>query len=336
MKTVIGVKFAHQCKVYYFDPGDLEIKRGDGVIVRTEQGMEFGLVSFAPMELPDEKIKTELKKVIRIATDADRDQVKLNRKNEKDAIRICRSRIEAHGLQMKLLMAEYAFDRSKLTFYFTSEGYVDFRALVKDLAGIFRTRIELRQVGVRDETRLLGGLGVCGRELCCASWITEFAPVAIKEAKEQNLSLNSVKISGACGRLMCCIKNEADTYAYLNSKLPSINAEVRTPEGLTGTVKTVNVLLQKVTVLIGNEGDDREERDYKVEELQFRPGRRKEKAQPEEVEKKPAEGEKKDRNPAEESARKNRKHGPESEKKEKAHENDREKREKNWNSQEKR
>lgn len=285
MKTVVGVKFAHQCKVYYFDPGDLPIKRGDGVVVRTEQGLEFGVVSFAPTELPDEKVKTELKKVVRIATDDDRDQVKLNKKNEKDAIRICRSRVEAHGLQMKLLMAEYAFDRSKLTFYFTSEGYVDFRALVKDLAGIFRTRIELRQVGVRDETRLLGGLGVCGRELCCASWITEFAPVAIKEAKEQNLSLNSVKISGSCGRLMCCIKNEADTYAYLNSKLPAINSEVRTADGVTGTVKAVNVLLQKVTVLIGGEGDDREEREYKVEELQFRPGKKKEKAPAEETEK---------------------------------------------------
>lgn len=276
MKTVVGVKFAHQCKVYYFDPGTLPIKRNDGVIVETEQGKAFGMVSLAPTEIADEKLKGDLKKVIRIATDDDRDQVALNRKNEKDALRVCRSRIEAHGLTMKLLMAEYAFDRSKLTFYFTAEGYVDFRALVKDLAGIFRTRIELRQVGVRDETRLIGGLGVCGRELCCASWITDFQPVAIKEAKEQNLSLNSVKISGTCGRLMCCIKNEADTYAYLNSKLPNINSEVRTPDGQVGTVKAVNVLLQKVTVLINGKGDEREEREYPAEELQFKPSKKKE------------------------------------------------------------
>ncbi|MBR5738472.1 MAG: stage 0 sporulation family protein [Lachnospiraceae bacterium] len=287
MKTVIGVKFLHQCRVYYFDPGDLPVKRGDGVIVETAQGIDFGVVSLAPTEIEDEKIKGELKKIVRIATDDDYNQIKLNRKNEKDALRICRSRVNVHELNMKLLMAEYAFDRTKLTFYFTSENYVDFRNLVKDLASIFRTRIELRQVGVRDETRLLGGLGVCGRELCCASWMTEFAPVAIKEAKEQNLSLNSVKISGCCGRLMCCIKNEADTYAYLNSKLPSINAEVRTPDGHVGTVKAVNVLLQKVTVLINADGDDREEREYKAEELQFRQKKR---------EKKESEGEEKPAN----------------------------------------
>ena len=284
MKTVVGVKFAHQCKVYYFEPGDLPIKRGDGVVVPSEQGTDFGVVSLAPTEFPDEKIKGNLKKVLRIATQDDLDQVALNRKNEKDALRICKSRVKEHGLEMKLLMAEYAFDRTKLTFYFTSDGYVDFRALVKDLAGIFRTRIELRQVGVRDETRLIGGLGVCGRELCCASWITDFQPVAIKEAKEQNLSLNSVKISGCCGRLMCCIKNEADTYAYLNSKLPNVNSEVRTPDGHVGTVKAVNVLLQKVTVIINGSGDDREEREYKAEELQFKNTRKKDKAAAEEGE----------------------------------------------------
>lgn len=285
MKRVIGASFKHQCKFYYFDPGDLELKRGDGVIVETVQGKEYAIVVMPPTEVPEEKIPGELKPVLRLADEDDMRQLKLNEKNEHDAIRICRDRIQIHKLEMKLIRAEYAFDRTKLTFFFTADGRVDFRELVKDLAGIFRTRIELRQVGVRDETKLLGGIGVCGRELCCASWLPDFVPVTIKMAKEQNLSLNSAKISGCCGRLMCCLKNEAETYEYLNAKLPDINAEVKASDGTVGIVKAVNVLLQKVTVLVDTGKDEREEREYRVEELKFKPSPKKERKLSKEEEK---------------------------------------------------
>ena len=278
MKTVIGVSFRHQCKVYYFAPkGDEPICRGMGVIVETAQGVEFAEVVQPPHEVEDDKIVGELKQIVRVATDDDIDQLKLNQKNEKDAIGICKEKIRNRGLEMKLIRAEYAFDRTKLTFFFTADGRVDFRELVKDLASVFRTRIELRQVGVRDETKLLGGIGVCGRELCCATWLPDFVPVSIKMAKEQNLSLNSAKISGVCGRLMCCLKNEAETYEYLNAKLPNINSTVRTRDGATGTVKAVNVLLQKVTVMIDEDKDEREVREYSVDELKFTPSPKKEK-----------------------------------------------------------
>jgi len=269
MKTIIGVRFRQQGKVYYFDPREFVIPRGAGVIVETSQGPELGVVVMPNQEMEESRISGELKPVKRIATEEDVRQLALNQRNEKDAIRICREKIAAHGLEMKLIKAEYAFDRSKLTFFFTAEGRVDFRDLVKDLASVFRTRIELRQVGVRDETKLLGGIGVCGRPLCCATWLPDFVPVSIKMAKEQNLSLNSAKISGVCGRLMCCLKNEEDTYEYLNAQLPDVNSEVTTPEGVKGRVQSVNVLKQKVSVVIDADKDDREVREYAVEELKF-------------------------------------------------------------------
>ena len=284
MKQVIGATFLRQCKLYYFDPGELALKRDDEVIVETAQGKEYARVVLPNHELWEEKIPGELKKVLRLVTDDDRKQLEQNRKNEHDAMRICRDRIRIHNLEMKLIRAEYTFDRSRLTFSFTADGRIDFRSLVKDLASIFRTRIELRQVGVRDETRLLGGIGACGRELCCATWLPDFAPVTIKMAKEQNLSLNSSKISGVCGRLLCCLKNEAETYEYLNAKLPDVGKEVKTSEGLTGTVKSVNVLLQRVTVYVDTGKDEREEREYHVSELTFTPSKKKEKKLAEEAE----------------------------------------------------
>ena len=275
MTTIIGVKFRHQCKCYYFDPRGQEFKRGDAVIVETSQGIEYAQVVVPNTEIEEEKIPGELRAIVRAADEDDEDQLALNKRNEFDAVRICRKKIAEHGLEMKLIRAEYAFDRTKLTFFFTADGRVDFRELVKDLAGIFRTRIELRQVGVRDETRLLGGVGICGRELCCATWLTDFVPVSIKMAKEQNLSLNSAKISGICGRLMCCLKNEEDTYEYLNAKMPDINSRVRTSDGLFGTVSSVNVLKQEVSVLFTGERDeDKEIRTYRVDELSFAPGKR--------------------------------------------------------------
>lgn len=284
MIKVVGVTFRHQCKMYYFNPNGLTLKRGQAVVVSTAQGNEFAEVVLPNHEITDDQIKGDLKPVVRIATKDDFSQLRLNEKNEETAIKICKEKIAARNLEMKLIRAEYAFDRSKLTFFFTADGRVDFRELVKDLAGVFRTRIELRQVGVRDETRLLGGLGPCGRELCCATWLTDFVPVSIKMAKEQNLSLNSTKISGCCGRLMCCLKNEAETYEYLNAKLPDVNTSVKTPDGSIGKVKSVNVLLQRVTVVIEKEKeDDVEIREYAVEELKFKPSRKKEKkASPEE------------------------------------------------------
>jgi len=278
MATVIGVTFRRQCKVYFFDPIGLEIPKGEGVIVETAQGMEFGDVIMGNREMSDEKIVGTLKPIIRIATDDDRDQRALNEKNERDALRICKEKVQAHHLEMKLIRAEYAFDRTKLTFYFTADGRVDFRELVKDLAFVFRTRIELRQVGVRDETKMLGGIGSCGRALCCATWLPDFVPVSIKMAKEQNLSLNSAKISGVCGRLMCCLKNEQETYEYLNSKLPDVNSFVKAKDGASGQVKSVDVLRQRVHVLVSGDKDEKEIREYAVEEIEFTPGKKKEKA----------------------------------------------------------
>ena len=275
MVTVIGVKFRHQVKCYYFDPRGEVLRRGDSVIVETAQGVEMATVVTPNTEIEEDQVVGELRPIVRIADEDDFDQLKLNRKNEQDAVRICKQKIADRGLQMKLIRSEYAFDRTKLTFYFTADGRVDFRELVKDLASIFRTRIELRQVGVRDETKLLGGIGICGRELCCATWLTDFVPVSIKMAKEQNLSLNSAKISGICGRLMCCLKNEEDTYEYLNSQLPSVNARVRTPEGHIGVVTAVDVLRQRVSVVLsGDSDDDKEVREYAAEELRFTPRRR--------------------------------------------------------------
>lgn len=274
MISIIGVRFRPAGKIYYFDPLDFEVKAGDHVIVETARGVEYGLVVLDKREISENEDMPPLKPIIRMATDEDEQRVKANKEKEKDALAVCRTKVEKHGLDMKLIGCEYTFDNSKLLFYFTADGRVDFRELVKDLATVFHTRIELRQIGVRDETKLRGGIGICGRELCCHTYLSDFIPVSVKMAKEQNLSLNPTKISGNCGRLMCCLKHEEDAYEYLNSKLPNIGDLVHTPEGLTGEVSDRNVLKQKVKVLVhvnGADGDEKELREYKVEELKFRP-----------------------------------------------------------------
>ena len=275
MTKVIGVRFRKAGKIYFFSPGKLEIKRGNQVIVETARGVEFGNVVSGPKEVADDEITQPLKAVIRVATDEDRKTEERNRKKEKEAFDICLEKIHKHGLEMKLIDAEYTFDNNKVLFYFTADGRIDFRELVKDLAAVFRTRIELRQIGVRDETKIRGGIGVCGRELCCHTYLSEFAPVSIKMAKEQNLSLNPSKISGVCGRLMCCLTNEEETYEELNSHLPSIGDYVTTPEGLKGEVSSLSVLRQQVKVIVNLENDEKEIREYKVDELKFKPRRKK-------------------------------------------------------------
>ena len=275
MTKVIGVRFRKAGKIYFFSPGKLEIKRGDQVIVETARGVEFGNVVSGPKEVEDDDITQPLKSVIRVATDEDRKAEEKNRKKEKEAFDICLEKIHKHGLEMKLIDAEYTFDNNKVLFYFTADGRIDFRELVKDLAAVFRTRIELRQIGVRDETKIRGGIGVCGRELCCHTYLSEFAPVSIKMAKEQNLSLNPSKISGVCGRLMCCLTNEEETYEELNSHLPSVGDYVTTPEGLKGEVSSLSVLRQQVKVIVNLENDEKEIREYKVDELKFKSRRKK-------------------------------------------------------------
>ncbi|MBQ5534449.1 MAG: stage 0 sporulation family protein [Lachnospiraceae bacterium] len=270
MTDVICVRFRTAGKIYYFSPGDHEIKRGMNVIVETARGKEYGRVVSDIRQIDETKMKSPLKPVIRIATEEDADKETVNRIREKDAFRICKERIAAHDLEMKLIDAEYTFDGSKLLFYFTADGRVDFRELVKDLAGQFHTRIELRQIGVRDETKIIGGIGICGRELCCHAYLSDFAPVSIRMAKEQNLSLNPTKISGVCGRLMCCLRNEEETYEYLNRKLPGPGDHVTCADGTRGTVESVNVLRQKVKVIV-EEGDEKEIKEYPVDELSFKP-----------------------------------------------------------------
>lgn len=277
MTTIIGVRFRNVGKVYYFSPKDLDICVGDHVIVETARGVEYGHVVLGPKEVEDEKVVQPLKDVIRVATPKDDAREEANRRKEKDAFEICQKKIRAHELEMKLIDAEYTFDNNKVLFYFTADGRIDFRELVKDLAAVFKTRIELRQIGVRDETKILGGMGICGRPLCCHTYLSEFAPVSIKMAKEQNLSLNPTKISGVCGRLMCCLKNEQETYEYLNRKLPGIGDHVITPEDLKGEVTGVNVLRQMVKVLV-DVNDEKEMREYPADELKFRPKHKKEKA----------------------------------------------------------
>ncbi len=275
MTKVIGVRFRTAGKIYFFAPGNLEIQPGDKVIVETARGVEFGTVVTGPREVEDDKITQPLKAVIRLATNEDKKKEQKNKEKEKEAFEICLEKIRKHKLEMKLIDAEYTFDNNKVLFYFTADGRIDFRELVKDLASVFRTRIELRQIGVRDETKIRGGIGICGRPLCCNTYLTEFAPVSIKMAKEQNLSLNPTKISGVCGRLMCCLTNEEETYEELNSRLPSIGDSVTTPEKLSGDVQSVNVLRQQVKVIVRLENDEKEIREYKVEELRFRPRRKK-------------------------------------------------------------
>ncbi|MBE6017538.1 MAG: stage 0 sporulation protein [Lachnospiraceae bacterium] len=269
MVKVIGVKFKTGSKVYYFDPGDIDIKADDCVIVETARGVEFGEVAFPAKEVDEDEITSPLKPVIRVATDADKKKVEDNAQKEKDAFDVCNEKIAKHGLEMKLVNVEYTFDGSKILFYFTADGRIDFRELVKDLASVYRTRIELRQIGVRDETRAMGGIGVCGREFCCHKFLTDFQPVSIRMAKDQNLSLNPTKIYGACGRLMCCIRYEEETYRELNKTLPRVGYETVTEDGYHGVVSAVNILRQKIKVIVDIGNDEREMREYDAGMLKF-------------------------------------------------------------------
>jgi cell fate regulator YaaT (PSP1 superfamily) len=269
MIKVIGIRFRNVGKIYYFNPKGFHIETGDHVIVETARGIEYGTVVLGIREVEDKKVVQPLKDVIRVAVSKDDRKEESNRKKEKEAYQICLEKIQNHGLDMKLIDVEYTFDNNKVLFYFTADGRIDFRELVKDLAAIFKTRIELRQIGVRDETKILGGMGICGRPLCCHTYLSEFVPVSIRMAKEQNLSLNPTKISGVCGRLMCCLKNEQETYEDLNGRLPGIGDYVTTPEGLKGQVQGVSVLRQLVKVIV-DVYDEKEIRDYKVGELKFK------------------------------------------------------------------
>ena len=275
MIKVIGVRFRKAGKIYYFAPGGMEIEQGQHVIVETARGIEYGHVVLGVREVEDSKVIQPLKQVIRVATPEDDDIALSNKEKEKKAFEICLEKIRKHNLDMKLIDTEYTFDNNKVLFYFTADGRIDFRELVKDLAAVFKTRIELRQIGVRDETKTLGGIGICGRPLCCSSFLSDFAPVSIKMAKEQNLSLNPTKISGVCGRLRCCLKNEEETYEDLNSRLPNIGDFVTSDEGLRGEVHSVSVLRQNVKVIV-EVNDEKEIREYKVDRLKFKPKRRRE------------------------------------------------------------
>jgi len=269
MTRVIGVRFRAAGKIYFFDPVKFIINKGDSVIVETARGVEFGVVVGEPKDVEDEKVIQPLKPVLRIATPKDIEQEAANKIKEKEAFTICLEKIKKHKLEMKLIDAEYTFDNNKVLFYFTADGRIDFRELVKDLAAVFKTRIELRQIGVRDETKIRGGIGICGRPLCCNKHLSEFVPVSIKMAKEQNLSLNPTKISGVCGRLMCCLKHEEETYEELNRKLPNIGDFVTTENGLKGEVSSVNVLRQLVKVIV-DKGDEKEIQEFKTEQLRFK------------------------------------------------------------------
>lgn len=269
MEKVVGVRFRNVGKIYYFNPKNYNVKVGNHVIVETARGVEYGRVVLEPRSVKEDEVVHPLKEVLRVATKEDEDHEAENRQKEKEAFKICKKKIREHELDMKLIDAEYTFDNNKVLFYFTADGRIDFRQLVKDLASVFKTRIELRQIGVRDETKILGGIGICGRTLCCHTYLSEFAPVSIKMAKEQNLSLNPGKISGVCGRLMCCLKHEEETYEELNRRLPNAGDYVTTDDGLKGEVSSVNVLRQLVKVLV-EVNDEKELREYKVEQLKFR------------------------------------------------------------------
>mgnify|MGYP005763495553 FL=1 len=278
MTKVIGVRFRQAGKIYFFAPGKYHIEEGEHVIVETARGVEYGHVVLSEREVEDDKVIQPLKAVIRPATVEDDEREAKNREKEKEAYKICLEKIAQHNLDMKLIQAEYTFDNNKVLFYFTADGRIDFRELVKDLASVFKTRIELRQIGVRDEAKIRGGIGVCGRPLCCATYMPEFVPVSIKMAKEQNLSLNPTKISGVCGRLMCCLKNEQDTYEELNSKLPNVGDIVITFDKLKGEVSSVSVLRQRVKVIVNLDNDEKEVREYAASELRFKPKKRVDKA----------------------------------------------------------
>ncbi len=274
MKEVIGVRFRDNGKIYFFDPLRFNVQVGEFVIVETARGVEYGKVVLGRREIDEKKMNSAIKPIIRIAEDKDHKKYQDNQEKNKKAYNICLEKIAKHGLEMKLIDAEYTFDNSKVLFYFTADGRIDFRELVKDLAAVFKTRIELRQIGVRDETKIVGGIGICGRELCCNKHLSEFVPVSIKMAKEQNLSLNPTKISGVCGRLMCCLKHEQDTYEYLNDRLPNIGDMVKTADGRRGEVKSVNVLRQKVMLVFTLEDDSKEQEEFKIEDLRFKPKKR--------------------------------------------------------------
>lgn len=285
MTKVIGVRFRTAGKIYFFAPGKFDIKQGDNVIVETARGVEFGRVVSGPKDVKDEEVVQPLKSVIRPANEQDRKTVEKNRQKEKEAFKICLEKIRKHKLEMKLIDVEYTFDGNKILFYFTADGRIDFRELVKDLAAVFRTRIELRQIGVRDETKIRGGIGICGRPLCCSTYLTEFSAVSIKMAKEQNLSLNPTKISGVCGRLMCCLTNEEETYEMLNSQLPSVGDMVTTKDGLSGVVHSLSVLRRRVKVVVNLENDEKEIREYQADDLKFKSRRKKQKVSKEEMRK---------------------------------------------------
>ena len=273
MTTVIGVRFRHAGRIYYFSPGPFRIEKGEYVIVETARGVEYGLVVTNPRLASDEDIVAPLRSVIRKATEEDKEAYKKNLESEKEAFDICLGKIADHKLDMHLVDVEYTFDGNKILFYFTADGRVDFRELVKDLASLFRTRIELRQIGVRDETKMGGGIGICGRPYCCSTFLTDFAPVSIKMAKDQNLSLNPTKISGTCGRLMCCLKYEESTYEDLTKNLPDEGDVVDTPSG-TGEVLHVNVLRQLVKVGITQEKGDVVITDFPLDEIKINKKRR--------------------------------------------------------------
>ena len=266
MAEVIGVRFKEGGKVYYFDPDRNKLRIGDIVIVETSRGIECGTVAIANKQVADDEIVHPLKKLIRKATKEDRRRLEENKRKEKEALKICEQKVAEHGLEMKLVDVEYTFDNSKILFYFTADGRVDFRALVKDLASVFRTRIELRQIGVRDESKMLGGLGVCGRPFCCSSFLGEFHPVSIKMAKEQGLSLSPTKISGTCGRLMCCLKYEQDAYTDLIKRTPKVGTIVKTPLG-KGLVVETNLLARTLKVKMDNTPDDAAPQSFKVKEV---------------------------------------------------------------------
>ncbi len=269
MVNVIGVRFENAGKLYFFDPGELWPTPGDYVLVETSRGVEFGEVVTGIKEIDDSTLQSPLKPVVRIASAEDVQHNKDNKVAEREAYEVCQKKIAEHKLDMKLVSVEYTFDNSKILFYFTANGRVDFRSLVKDLAGVFKTRIELRQIGVRDEAKLLGGLGICGRPICCGAFLGDFQPVSIKMAKEQNLSLNPTKISGVCGRLMCCLKYEQDQYEATRKKMPKVGKEVITPDG-TGVVWDLNIIKETVKVRI-QKGDSSELKEYPMEDVQ-RPG----------------------------------------------------------------
>jgi cell fate regulator YaaT (PSP1 superfamily) len=265
---VIGVKFKENGKSYYFNPKNIEIQKGDSVIVETIRGLEFGTVTLVDKEVEEESLTNPLKDVIRVATEDDKKKNEINKEKENDALKICEEKVKVHNLEMKLVDVEYTFDNSKLIFYFSAEGRIDFRELVKDLAAIFKTRIELRQIGVRDEAKMLGGLGHCGREFCCHGFLCDFQPVSIKMAKDQGLSLNPTKISGACGRLMCCLGYEQCGYEEKIKRVPKVGSLVSTPLG-EGTVMNANILKELVKVRLKGKDDSVDLEEFKADEVKI-------------------------------------------------------------------